>query len=319
MLNRTEANDIFSSGVTIYMKGLKERDLYDIDRCIDKTFFDYCTNNNILGEDGEVTSSTYILKQSENLYVYENIVNGIEIPKSETRALELCDMVNKIIGSYITPEMSPYQKELVIHDYLVKNCEPATDDEIGYDKYTAYGNLILHQSVCQGYAEAFDLLMNCLGIECRFVTGEAGGSHGWDMIRIGKSWYHIDVTWDDPAYQSDSDEERVSHAFFNLSDEIISESHLWDKEDYFKCNDLYYNYYEQTGDLIYNYDEFEAKVERLVSLGSKNFIEVAVINYSEDIYKSSIIFEKGFSGSFKWSTGVPLDGMGYQTIYIELY
>lgn len=63
----------------------------------------------------------------------------------------------------------------------------------------AFGALVQRRAVCAGYARAFALVMNELGIENAF---EHTSGHIWNRVRIGRSWKVVDVTWND-GMQSD--------------------------------------------------------------------------------------------------------------------
>ena len=57
--------------------------------------------------------------------------------------------------------------------------------------------------VCEGYARAFKLLCDRVGIPCVLVEGYAnGGSHMWNSVKMGSQWYGVDVTWNDPVVTS---------------------------------------------------------------------------------------------------------------------
>lgn len=89
----------------------------------------------------------------------------------------------------------------------------ATADENGttYEEGAAwirnpYGALVNGKAVCEGYARAFKMAMDRLGIECVLVQGvaqaEANGGyepHMWNYVRIDGGWYAVDVTWNDTA------------------------------------------------------------------------------------------------------------------------
>lgn len=104
-----------------------------------------------------------------------------------------------------------YEKEVYIHDYLA--------GKLTYNKGTlnqsAYSAIVLDETVCAGYSRGFQHLMQLLGIPTYYVTGwggstYSGGLHGWNMVKLDKSYYNVDVTWDDT--------EPVSYDYFNLSD-----------------------------------------------------------------------------------------------------
>ena len=56
-----------------------------------------------------------------------------------------------------------------------------------------------HAAQCSGFASAFKLAMDYLGIWCivvagRISSGEQNGSHAWNIIKLNNSYYHIDIT-----------------------------------------------------------------------------------------------------------------------------
>jgi len=62
--------------------------------------------------------------------------------------------------------------------------------------------------VCDGYARAFKVLCDKLGIPCVVETGWSKASasgpvgfHMWNLVQIGGKWYGVDVTWNDPMVE----------------------------------------------------------------------------------------------------------------------
>ncbi len=60
--------------------------------------------------------------------------------------------------------------------------------------------------VCEGYARAFKVLCDEMGIPCTLVEGDAAGSstdipggHMWNYVQVDNAWYAVDVTWNDPV------------------------------------------------------------------------------------------------------------------------
>lgn len=54
--------------------------------------------------------------------------------------------------------------------------------------------------VCEGYARAFKVLCDQKQIPCVLVEGYGnGGDHMWNNVKLGDSWYGVDVTWNDPV------------------------------------------------------------------------------------------------------------------------
>lgn len=146
-----------------------------------------------------------------------------------------------IIKKVIKSGMTDAQKVKAIHDYIALNC--AYDKEnfmrgtIPDVSYTAKGVLLKKTAVCQGYAEAFKLLMDMLNIPCKMVVGTAnngsyGGGHAWNMVKVSGKWYQIDVTWDDPTPDRKG---YISYNYFLITDSKMDDTHTWERADYPKC------------------------------------------------------------------------------------
>ncbi len=83
------------------------------------------------------------------------------------------------ISSCIHSGMTDVQKALALHDYLVLHCAYDTT----YSKYEAYNALVEGTSVCQGYAEAYQILLAEVGIESTVVSSQSM-NHAWNLVKI---------------------------------------------------------------------------------------------------------------------------------------
>lgn len=131
--------------------------------------------------------------------------------------------------SGITSSMSEYAREKLLHDRLAAR---VTYDGTGANAHNAYGALVEGKAVCEGYAEAFQYLLQKAGIQSFIITGTssnpATGSpegHAWNAVRIDGRYYHVDVTWDDQG-------ENIFYAYFNKTDAAILEDHTIDTTAY---------------------------------------------------------------------------------------
>ena len=146
------------------------------------------------------------------------------------------DRVEEILSETTAPGMSQVEMALSLHDYLVLHCaydwnvangNPASSNNV----YTAYGALMEGNAVCQGYAMAYNLLLNKVGIETDYVTSviPERGSHGWSLVEIGEKWYHVDVTWDDPTWNFSGSKHDLPgfcrHDYFLVSTETMEKDH----------------------------------------------------------------------------------------------
>lgn len=115
---------------------------------------------------------------------------------------EFDQKIDAVLDSVIEVGMDDNEKIKAIHDYLLLNVtydqEAFDQDTIPQISHTAYGALISEVAVCDGYASAFNLLLNKVGIESDMVFGEAKGEgHAWNYVEFEEGYYYVDVTWDD--------------------------------------------------------------------------------------------------------------------------
>lgn len=108
------------------------------------------------------------------------------------------NMMNAVDNFKVTGA-NRYQQLKSIHDQIC--------NMVSYDN--DFNNPLAHQPtgvffdpyepVCEGYAEAFKLICDKVGIPCIGVVGDADGeAHKWNYVKMedGK-WYGMDLTWDD--------------------------------------------------------------------------------------------------------------------------
>ena len=173
-------------------------------------------------------------------YVFDPVVYG-KISDAPKMHDELMEKVDEIISA--CPYTDDYERALWVHDYLVKKVEydygtyytsaDATGMLEGYNySYSSYGAIIEGLAVCAGYAKAYQLILNEMGIECGLVTGTGitstgGGAHAWNYVVTDNVRHYVDVTWDDPKYM-DGLEHEISHDYFFLSLNEIGKDHIPD-------------------------------------------------------------------------------------------
>lgn len=146
------------------------------------------------------------------------------------------------------------ERELFIHDYI---CENTEYDETAPYHQSAYSALVLHRSVCAGYARSFQYLMQRLGVTCYYVTGStekavagsgADGAHSWNIVAINGEYYNVDCLWDDTA--SDTYGSAI-YPFFNVTDdEMVNHTRINMATALPSCNGTEYRYSNQFGPTI---------------------------------------------------------------------
>ncbi len=132
----------------------------------------------------------------------------------------------KDIIAQLTPDMDDYEKLKFFHDYLILNCEIDSSDKYAD---TVYGALVRKKALCEGYTKAFSYLCNLAGIENTIVTGKTTVPHMWNMVKVDESWYHVDVTWDNPDDKLHEEYPGVIlYQYFMVTDSVIRNNHeIW--------------------------------------------------------------------------------------------
>ena len=102
--------------------------------------------------------------------------------------------VKKTVKENITADMSDVQKAKVLHDWVCSNTVYEYDNKSFAQLFTDAGVFFYGSTQCQGYANAFNLLMHEAGIETYVVNSD---SHAWNIIKLGGHYFHVDTTWDD--------------------------------------------------------------------------------------------------------------------------
>jgi len=87
--------------------------------------------------------------------------------------------------------------------------------------------------VCETYSKTYMYLCMVNGVECLFVSGDAGGPHAWNYVKLEDGWYAVDVTWDDGSGKY------LKYSNFGLSYKSISEKHTHDTPNEFGLKYLF--------------------------------------------------------------------------------
>lgn len=182
-----------------------------------------------------------------------------------------CRSLKSKISSYITgfktgikSSMSDYEKEKYAYEYIAKHTEYDTEAE---DNQSIISVFLHGRSVCQGYAKAFQYLLQEVGVPCAMVVGEVynGDGHAWNMVYLDGNYYHVDVTWGDSALSQNGnpDKDDVNYAYLNVTSQemaytrtednilalpycvatednyYVKEKQLFSYTDYIKINEMF--------------------------------------------------------------------------------
>lgn len=264
-----------------YVNGMSEEQLATINHSMDGFFGHVLTYTILRKINNNVMLVSFELEVSDNYYAYQYIVNDMPITE-QVEAQVLAKKVEQIME--LCQSTSEYQTVVNYHDYIVTNTVygfiEGEDDKLSY---TASGALLKGKAVCNGYAEAMELLLLCSGFDSYMAFGNtAEGSHAWNIVNIGGEWYHVDTTWDDPIPDMG---DVPMHMYLNVNDEIIKKTHSWNESAYPECVSMDENYYKKENQ---EFDSLEALKNYVVqNIESEKEFEVMI--YS--IYLSQSDFE----------------------------
>lgn len=155
----------------------------------------------------------YIIdEKGSQLYIYPTyLVN------SEEKSLydeQLSEWTEKALST-VNSDMTQYEKEKAIYDFIVDNTEYSLDSELNQSLIS----VVKGKSVCLGYTKAMKYLCDKVNIPCVVVEGTSkdGIAHSWNKVQINDAWYNVDATNSNTAQMFSN-----SYDMFNITDELIS-------------------------------------------------------------------------------------------------
>lgn len=141
--------------------------------------------------------------------------------KEHQKALE--GRINRLVRP--AEGLSYREKEKYIHDFI---CQNVTYDKLKKQySHEIIGPLQQGVGVCEGIAKTVKLLCGRLGLECIIAVSEANPEkgiryrHAWNIIRLEKTWYHLDATFDNSLGRYGA----PRFDYFNLDDGKIFRDH----------------------------------------------------------------------------------------------
>ena len=122
--------------------------------------------------------------------------------QAERRALETQITAAR---EQVEAQDTAWAKARVANDWLCNSLTYAYDASGNPDDSMASHSIVgafderYCAAVCEGYAKAFQLLMNAAGVANAYIIGLGnGGGHAWNMAQMDDGYYYyFDVTWND--------------------------------------------------------------------------------------------------------------------------
>lgn len=227
-------------------------------------------------------NTAYVCKYDKNKICAELELDFNETADNLTDAsAEFNNTVNNLL-TQVQNLGSDYEKEKRVHDILIDKITYRTGAKMNQSAYSA---LVNEETVCAGYARAYQYLLQKLGIPCYYCTGFAGEDHAWNIVALDDGYYNVDVTWDDtPGGEYD---------YFNQTDQDYANTHVRRElsVNLPPCNGQRYRNLERSGgtedaalesleDLRLSEDDVLHSMQELSDYGYNQMVQHGVGRYS---------------------------------------
>lgn len=192
--------------------------------------------NRLPGYYAVISGCNYSANDTQATINFKYTTTKSQYNQAVKKALEIGDML-------IDTNMTDYERELSIHDYIVDHTTYVDEGNISR---SIEGIFLRNKAVCGGYAQAFHYLATYAGLDSEFVLGDGiqNGekiAHAWNTVEIEGEWYQVDVTWDDPVLSNGSN--KRTYSYFNITNDEMKLDHVWDINAYAIAKGTKYNYY----------------------------------------------------------------------------
>ena len=190
--------------------------------------------------------NTYLYSMDYDFDTGENYVSMVYIACVEeytggtTRQAERRTLETQIAAAreQVEAKDTAWAKARAANDWLCNSLTYAYDASGNPDDSMASHSIVgafderYCAAVCEGYAKAFQLLMNAAGVANAYIVGLGnGGGHAWNMAQMDDGYYYcFDVTWNDST---------SSDKYFAAGETSFSQNHTPNTADGFKWDYLY--------------------------------------------------------------------------------
>lgn len=136
--------------------------------------------------------------------------------------------IDKKVNAYlkgIKSTASDYKKVRYIYKKLIQKVDYNLQSKNNQNIISVF---LGKQTVCQGYANAMQYLLEKLDVPCVVVTGRAkGGPHAWNLVQLDGEWYYTDVTWGNSKYHDEekNDVKYVEYDYLNITTAEMQRNH----------------------------------------------------------------------------------------------
>ncbi|WFQ91040.1 lipoprotein [Mycoplasma feriruminatoris] len=178
--------------------------------------------------DREVEEKSARLWASYKGYLYSAVVSVYSKEKSLIlkKENEARKAAKEIVKKEKWNELPTLEKLTKAYEWMTKEVKYDYGNRTGelLRSQNAYSALVEKKTVCTGYAKGFKMIMDELGIPCKFVEGDSNreesfiSKHAWNLVQIDNEWYHVDTTSD----RVERNQHRTEFNFFlNTNEDFV--------------------------------------------------------------------------------------------------
>jgi len=216
------------------------------------------------------TSDKYTISTSTSIFGTKINLTFEYLVSSQQELDDKINQINNRIDDILAniDLSNKFATELAIHDYIAKEAryyEYENIEDIPVKCHGIYGTLIDKEAVCDGFAKTMKLILERCDIKTLVVTGDLKNeSHAWNLVNLDDNWYNLDLTSNKSIKNGNIS--YVIHSYFNITDELILDSHTFDNKDILpdaKGTEL--GYYTAKGKNISSNENFSAKFNSILS------------------------------------------------------
>lgn len=170
--------------------------------------------------EGESTTAYFVCKNHESSKSFDIRRDDYQTEESIRNVIAERDSNVDGIIKEAEAKTTDYEKVKYLNEWLTKNNCYNSDLNAAETNYpeawecvsALKGSTGTQGPVCEGYARAFKVLCDQIGIPCVLVDGKAksqagssGEDHMWNYVQLDGAWYAVDVTWNDPTMSGVTD------------------------------------------------------------------------------------------------------------------
>lgn len=197
----------------------------------------------------------YTYKTVGNDSVTEVIYSIPETAKDDLAEVEkVVEQIQQEMDSRVI--YNDYEKLKFFYDWIIEHTEYESNS-YSQDMRSVF---LHNSSVCAGYSRAFQYLCQKNDMECTYIPGYTNHqeSHAWNLVKLSGKYYWVDVTWGDPLFAGEQDNE-TNYNFFLVDDEDFLQTHVIEMKEkmnfsFPQCTDNSLNYYRLNHCYFEKYD-----------------------------------------------------------------